>query len=166
MYCPSICAPVMWLIPASSVALTSSPRAVQPDGCAYSRVSAPPRPRAHCTPPSAPPPKPHASRPDKRVVDALLAEAHAHSVLDREVIEVEHIVGCTPHFFRAARSPVRRAGCRRSGRRHRANGSSPSPAVGHRPSFGAANGSSSSAVTSSATCGASGAGARGSTSPP
>ena len=113
-----------------------------------------------------PPPKPHASRPYERVVDALLAEAHAHAALDREVIEVERIVGYTIPLFRAARSPVRRAGCRRSGRRHRANGSSPSRVAGHRPSFGAANGSSSSAVTSSATGAASGAGAKGSTSPP
>ena len=113
-----------------------------------------------------PPPKPHASRPEERVVDALLAEAHAHAALDREVIEVERIVGYTLPLFRAARSPVRRAGCQRSGRRHRANGSSPSRVAGHRPSFGAANGSSSSAVTSSATGAASGAGAKGSTSPP
>ena len=29
-------------------------------------------------------------------MDALLAEAHAHAVLDREVIEVERIAGYTP----------------------------------------------------------------------
>ena len=46
-----------------------------------------------------PPPKPHASRPEERVVDALLAEERAHAVLDREVIEVERIVGCTPPLF-------------------------------------------------------------------
>ena len=166
MYCPSICAPVQWLIPASSVALTSIPRAVQPDGCAYSRVSALPRPRAHCTPPSAPPlnPMPH----DQRNVSWTRSlQRHTHTPYWTEKLsKLNALQDIPPPLFRAARSPVRRAGCRRSGRRHRANGSSPSRVAGHRPSFGAANGSSPSAVTSSATCGASGSGAKGSTSPP